>query len=310
LSFQLPVNARGTIDQANKQITVVVPCDTDLSSVTGSVGIPIDATINPDIRKGLDLSDQSVDLFVTRYGNNTRYTLEVVYSTAEITQGLPSFVGSRACVGAACYTSDYVSVDPDEGRMFLFDCHSSEMVSVARNNEVLGPWPLSLYGRNNTHPYRNQGIGAALHIRSDIDPAKTYFFNKAGTSFVAYSIANLSYGNSIPLWKWGTDYSCPFSAVGAAMDVSVGTREIACLFNRQGTQYTLYESGQFSPPRSINQFRVRNTDELVAIPFSRVGAALRLDVSDRVVVAIFNGFGTEYVYVELGKSCVPGPYVI
>jgi len=194
--------------------------------------------------------------------------------------------------------------------MFLFDCNSSEMVSVSRDNKINGPWLLSKYGPDNTHPFRNQGIGAALHIRSDTDPARTYFFNRAGTVFTGYSIANGTFFSSIPLWKWGTDYSCPFQAVGAAMDASVGTREIACLFNKEGTQYTLYESGTFSSPRSIQSLQIRNSDEPVSVPFSSVGAAMRLDVSNRVVFAIFNGAGDEYVYVEMGKNCVPGPYSI
>lgn len=236
----------------------------------------------------------------------TQYT---VTECENITGGLPTFTDARQSVGAACFVVGNAS-----SKMSLFDGISNEYVNVNSQSVINGPYGIWQWGTDNTHPFRNTGVGAALNIRSDNDPKKTYFFSKDGTKFCVYTPANLSFSPAYELWQWGTDYTCPFTAVGAAMDVSVGTREIACLFNFEGTQYTLFESGQFSTPRSIKDLQVRDRDEPKEIPFESVGAALRLHVtntdgseSGRVVMAIFDGPGKKYVYYDMDKNVVVGP---
>lgn len=236
----------------------------------------------------------------------TSYT---VTECENITGGIPSFSDTRQSVGAACFTEGNPFA-----KMTLFDGVNNDMVGVSSLGDIVGPFGIWEWGENHTHPFRNVGVGAALNVRHDADPKKTYFFNKAGTEFAAYSSSSNSFGGAVPLWKWGKDYSCPFEAVGAAMDVSVGTREIACLFNYEGTEYTLFESGQFSTPRSIKDLQVRNRDEALEIPFDQVGAALRLHLTDadgndidRVIMAIFDGPGTQYVYYDMDHNVIVGP---
>lgn len=238
----------------------------------------------------------------------TKYTVE---ECENITGGLPIFTDARQSVGAACFV-----VGNSSRRMSLFDGVSNEYVNVHALNSVGidGPYGIWQWGDDYTHPFRNTGVGAALNVRHDADPKKTYFFSKDGTMVTAYRPANRSFSTPSELWKWGTDHSCPFTAVGAAMDVSVGNREIACLFNFEGTQYTLFESGQFSTPRNINDLQIRDRDDPVTIPFASVNAALRLHIqnsdgseSDRVVMAIFDGDGKKYVYYDMDKNVIVGP---
>ncbi|MDX2249816.1 MAG: thiol-activated cytolysin family protein [Bacteroidia bacterium] len=236
----------------------------------------------------------------------TQYT---VSECENITGGLPTFTDARQSVGAACFVVGNVS-----SKMSLFDGISNEYVNVNAQSVITGPYGIWQWGNDNTHPFRNSGVGSALNVRTDNDPKKTYFFSKDGTKFCVYTPANLTFSPVYDLWQWGTDYSCPFTAVGAAMDVSVGTREISCLFNFEGTMYTLYESGQFSTPRSIKDLQVRDRDEPLEIPFESVRAGMRLHIthadgseSGRVVLAIFDGAGKKYVYYDMDKNVIVGP---
>lgn len=249
------------------------------------------------------LNDPSI---VVKANLATSYTVE---ECTNITGGIPTFTDARQSVGAAWF-----NVESQRFKMMLLDAQNYDFVLLNGLSEVVGPYGLWEYSDNNTHPFRNTGVSAALNIRHDNDPEKTYFFNKDGTKFTAYTPASNAFSQPVDLYLWGTDYSCPFDSVGAAMDVSVGAREIACLINKEGTQYTLFESGNFSPPRSINDFQVRGRDEPVAAPFTSVGAALRLYVTDanenpieRDIVAIFDGEGKKYVYWDLDNNVIVGP---
>lgn len=249
------------------------------------------------------LNDPSI---VVKANLATSYTVE---ECTNITGGIPTFTDARQSVGAAWF-----NVESQQYKMFLLDGQNNDFVLLNGLSEVLGPYGLWEYSDNYTHPFRNEGVSAALNIRHDNDPEKTYFFNADGTKFSVYTPASNTFSQPIDLDLWGTDYTCPFDSVGAAMDVSVGTREIACLVNKEGTHYTLYESGNFSAPRSINDFQIRGRDEPVAIPFAAVGAALRLYITDanenqidRDILAIFDGEGKQYVYWDLDNNVIVGP---
>lgn len=249
------------------------------------------------------LNDPSI---VVKANLATSYTVE---ECTNITGGIPTFTDARQSVGAAWF-----NVESQRFKMILLDAQNNDFVLLNGLSEIVGPYGLWEYSDNNTHPFRNIGVSAALNIRHDADPEKTYFFNEDGTKFCAYTPASNAFSQSVDLYKWGTDYSCPFDSIGAAMDVSVGTREIACLINKAGTQYTLFESGNFSTPRSISDFQIRGRDEPVAVPFTSVGAALRLYVTDanenpidRDIVAIFDGDGEKYIYWDLDNNVIVGP---
>ena len=230
----------------------------------------------------------------------TKYT---VSECENVTGGLPTFTNTRQSIGAA--TSDPKA---SSSKMALFDGISSEYVGINRNNAVAGPFGLWQWGPDNTHPFRSSGVGAALNMRAWNPTNQTIFFRKDGTQYAAWN--GTRFNGPYPLTQWGP----PFSAIGAAMDASVGTREIACLFNLAGTEYTLYESGQFSTPRPISELQIRDSDTPLAIPFSSVGAAMRLPLEDtqgnpinRNVMAIFNGDGKKYVYFDMDKNVIVGP---
>lgn len=249
------------------------------------------------------LNDPSI---VVKANLATSYTVE---ECTNITGGIPTFTDARQSVGAAWF-----NVESQRFKMMLLDGQNNDFVLLNGLSEVLGPYGLWEYSDNYTHPFRNEGVSAALNIRHDANPEKTYFFNEDGTKFTAYTPATNTFSQPIDLHLWGTDYTCPFDSVGAAMDVSVGTREIACLINKEGTHYTLYESGNFSAPRSISDFQIRGRDEPVAIPFAAVGAALRLYITDanetqidRDILAIFDGEGKQYVYWDLDNNVIVGP---
>lgn len=249
------------------------------------------------------LNDPSI---VVKANLATSYTVE---ECTNITGGIPTFTDTRQSVGAAWF-----NVESQRFKMILLDGQINDFVLINGLSEVVGPYGLWEYSDNHTHPFRHTGVSAALNIRHDAIPEKTYFFNEDGTKFCAYTPSINSFGEPVDLYKWGTDGSCPFDSIGAAMDLSVGTREIACLINKAGTHYTLFESGNFSTPRSISDLQIRGRDEPVAIPFASVGAALRLYITDanedpiaRDIVAIFNEEGKQYVYWDLDNNVVVGP---
>lgn len=252
------------------------------------------------------LNDPSI---VVKANLATSYTVE---ECTNITGGIASFTDTRQSIGAACFI-----VGNQDRKMGVFDGANSECVLIDGLGQTFGPYGLSEWGKAFSHPFRNEGISAAINIRHDNDPEKTYFFSRDGTKITAYSPSTNSFGSVGELWQWGVDYSCPFTEVGAAMDLSIGTRHISCLINGAGTEYTLFESGQFTAPRNISDFQFRDRDDPVNIPFTSVGAALRLYVTDangdpidRNIVAIFNGEGKKYVYYDLDNHVIAGPLEI
>ncbi|MEO0472488.1 MAG: thiol-activated cytolysin family protein [Bacteroidota bacterium] len=235
----------------------------------------------------------------------TKYTIT---ECENVTGGLPVFKDARQSIGAACY-----AVGNTGSKMAAFDGTGTahEYVHVRYNSLVFGPFKLWQWGPDHTHPFRNIGVGAATDVKTDVHP-NTYFFDPGGTKYTVYRTTNNTFYGPFDLWQFGPDNTCPFDAVGAAMNLSIGTREITCLINKAGTEYTLFESGLFSTPRSIHDFQLRNRDLPVDVPFSSVNAALRLDVAggQRDVVAIFDGNGTKYVYWDLDRNVIVGPLEI
>lgn len=237
----------------------------------------------------------------------TQYTIT---ECENVSGGVIDFTDSRQAVGAATYNGG-----SSRHKMVLFDKTNSEYVDYNIETGILSqPKALWQWSHDNTHPFRNTGgIGAAAHIRSN-SVSSTTFFNHDGTKYSNWRHDNAAFGVVHNLWEWGTDNSCPFTAVGAAMDISLGSREIFCMFNKAGTEYTFYESGVFSTPRLISDMQVKDRNDPVAIPFTSVGAAMRMsirgvggDESDRVVMAIFDGEGKKYVYFDVDRNVIVGP---
>lgn len=230
----------------------------------------------------------------------TEYT---VSECENVSGGIPNFTDARQSVGAAA------SAGPPSGLnypMYLIDKISNEYVGVSRTGAVVGPFDLWQWGIDNTNPFRNDGIGAALNMRAWNPTNQMIFFDKLGTRYTAWRPDGTFVG-PFPLSQWAP----PFSAIGAALDASIGNREIACLFNLEGTEYTLYESGTFSTPRPITDFQIKSREEALEIPFDAVGACMRMVLeSGRNVAAIFNLDGDKYVYFDMDRNVIVGPLEI
>lgn len=250
------------------------------------------------------LEDPSI---VVKANLATQYT---VTECENVSGGLITFENSRQAVGAAVNNPS-----SSRSKIVLFDKLNSEYVAIniesGARSQPFGLWEWSI---DNTHPFRNTGgINAAAHIRGNTSP-QTIFFNEDGTKYTSWNHNTRAFSQVFDLWEWGVDNSCPFTAVGAAMDLSIGSREIFCMFNADGTEYTLFESGAFSPPRSISEMRIKDSQDPLAIPFDKVGAAMRMSIlgpggveSDRVVMAIFDEAGTKYVYYDVDRNVIVGP---
>ncbi|MDW3647897.1 MAG: thiol-activated cytolysin family protein [Bacteroidia bacterium] len=240
------------------------------------------------------LEDPSI---VVKANLATKYT---VTECENVSGGIPVFTDARQSVGAAASAGAPGTLTYP---MYLIDKISNEYVGVSRSGGVVGPFDLWQWGPDNTNPFRNDGIGAALNMRAWNPTNQMIFFDKLGTRYTGWK-PDGTFTGPFPLSQWGP----PFSAIGAGLDASIGNREIACLFNLEGTEYTLYESGTFSSPRPISDFQIKSREAALEIPFSAVGACMRLVLnSDRNVAAIFNLEGDKYVYYDMDRNVIVGP---
>ncbi len=236
----------------------------------------------------------------------TKYTIT---NCENVSAGLPVYTDARAAVGAACYVPTNVS-----GTNAIFNLDGINYMSINRSDgSFIAPSALWQWGTDFSCPFRNEGISAATSVRSDNNSEKTYMFSKDGTKFCAYEVTNGS-GRFSPVYDlslWGIDNTMPFTAIGAAMDASVGGRELVCLFNMEGTEYTVYEPSTFTEPRSIKEFQIKTGGGSFEIPFDAVGAAMRVDLKgqeERTVLAIWDLPGTSYVFFDVDDNKFIGPF--
>lgn len=236
----------------------------------------------------------------------TKYTIT---NCENISQGLPVYTDARAAVGAACYVSSNVT-----GTNALFNLDGINFIGIDRNNgSFIEPSALWQWGTDYSCPFRNEGISAATNVRSDNNPEKVYMFNSTGTKYCSYEVISGKgvFSSPTDLNLFGIDNTMPFDAVGAAMDASVGGRELVCFFNMEGTEYTIYEPATFTTPRSIKDFQIKTSSESLSIPFDQVGAAMRVDLKgqeERTVLAIWDLAGTKYVFFDVDENRFIGPF--
>jgi len=99
-----------------------------------------------------------------------------------------------------------------------------------------------------------EDVGAAVvvsSVGSSVNPERIFFFNKAGTRYQAWDYEAERWSR---VYNYVTDFNrggSPIASVGAAAYVE---REAAFyLFNREGTEYTIYSGGRFSDDFDIEE---------------------------------------------------------
>lgn len=167
----------------------------------------------------------------------------------------------------------------------LFNLAGDQYVVCDQNNFTFtGPYGLD----DASAPLKDcpfESVSAAQKLPS----GNVYLHDGTGTKYVAFKTDG-TYGTSYPLSVWGQD-DHPFDLFGVGAAVEDGNRVIH--FNRAGTQYTRYYSGQpFGDVINLWQWGPDNT-----CPIDAVGAAVRLDLAQSYYI-FFDPTGTEYTIYE------------
>ncbi|WP_222983736.1 thiol-activated cytolysin family protein [Flagellimonas meishanensis] len=271
-----------------------------------------------DIRSGLPLS--YVVRSVERPDIVVGTTLATTYDTVDcvnISKGLPVYTNLRSNVQAALYgginTQTWGNA-VDTPSNLLFDSNNF-FVHINDQGETSGEYSLGQIGPDGVAGYPFSGIGAAAFRPQGPGFSNgILFFNPEGTMYLAYLI-NSTNGQGVFL---GADSigslgsGLTFDAIGAAMDVSFGGRQsLLCVFNKEGTHYSIREGGVFQSARSIADFQIKTNGSSFEIPFESVGAAMRVNLPDtesRTLLAIFNAAGTQYVFFDIDNDGFIGPF--
>jgi len=139
---------------------------------------------------------------------------------------------------------------------------TSGAVSGDPQNEPFGQYnstfDINQWGSNN-HPFAVEGMGAAvkrIKIPSGVG-ASMYLFNNDGDKYVGYQDG--TFGPVIDFADWGpADQHEEFTVVGAATRIQLGSTEHNIFFNKEGTEFVIFDflgSGgakRFSQPYVIN----------------------------------------------------------
>jgi len=113
------------------------------------------------------------------------------------------------------------------------------------------------WGTNDDHPFAVEGMGAAVKRINTNQNVSMYLFNNDGDEYVAYENGQFS-----PVTKfadWGpADQHEEFTVVGAATRIQFGSTEHNIFFNKDGTEFVIFDyqgnggAKQFSQPYVIN----------------------------------------------------------
>nr|WP_298793566.1 thiol-activated cytolysin family protein [uncultured Allomuricauda sp.] len=270
-----------------------------------------------DIRSGLPLSYvvRSVERPDIIVGTTLATSYDVV-TCENISEGLPIYTNLRSSVKAALYgginTQTWGEAVSNPSNL-LFDSNNF-FIHINNKGDTSLEFGLGAIGPP-AESYPFNGIGAAAFRPQSVGVSDgIYFFNPSGDMFSAYLI-NSSNGRGVFLGV--QDISAlgsglTFDAIGAAMDVSFGGRQsLLCVFNEDGTQYSIREGGVFKPVRSIKDFQIKTSGDSFEIPFESIGAAMRVDLpaaETRTLLALFDEAGTQYVFFDIDNDEFIGPF--
>ncbi|MEO9510655.1 MAG: thiol-activated cytolysin family protein [Flavobacteriaceae bacterium] len=270
-----------------------------------------------DIRSGLPLSYtvRSVERPDLIVGTTLATSYDVV-DCVNISEGLPVYTNLRSSVKAALYgginTQTWGEAVSSTSNI-LFDSNSF-FIHINDKGETSGEYGLGQIGPA-AEDYPFNGIGATAFSPKRVGISdRIYFFNPTGDKFSAYFIGNDDRGvfaDARNISLLGSS-GLTFDAISAAMDVSFsGRQSLLCVFNKEGTQYSIREGGVFKPARSIKDFQIKISGDSFEIPFESVGAAMRVDLptaETRTLLAIFNTAGTQYVFFDIDNDEFIGPF--
>ncbi|KAA1242994.1 thiol-activated cytolysin family protein [Aquimarina sp. RZ0] len=228
-------------------------------------------------------------------------------------KGFPKYANLRSNVEAAFYADINTQTwldNVDSLTNVLID-ENGRLIHIKNTGELSSEYSLNEIGPNGIYPFNGCAATAFRRASASFSDG-IYFFNNDGSKYSLYQIGGgtgrgeFSTPKSVSLLGSGV----PFSAIGAGMDASIGNRKLLCFFNKEGTQYTISESSVFTPPRSIKDFQVKTSGSSFEIPFESVGAAMRVDLKDdsRIIVAFFDGSGTQYVFFDMDTDEFIGPF--
>lgn len=123
-----------------------------------------------------------------------------------------------------------------------------------------GPYDINEWGNNDDHPFAVEGMGAAtrrINIPSGINYSM-YLFNNNGDEYVRYEDGDFLQVTT-DFADWGpTDQHEEFTVVGAATRIQLGSTEHNIFFNKEGTEFVIFDhegdggTAQFSQPYVIN----------------------------------------------------------
>jgi thiol-activated cytolysin len=239
-----------------------------------------------------------------------------VVECVNISEGLPKYTNLRGSVDAALYAGINTQTWGEAVNSIsniLFD-KNGIFIHINDEGNTSGEYNLEDIGPSNIdYPFETDGISAAAFRPSGSDTSDgIYFFNTVGNKYSLYLINSVTargvFLGVLNISSLGNDI--PFSNIGAAMDVSIGGRKLLCLFNEEGTEYTIREGATFTSVRSIKDFQVKISGGSFEIPFDKVGAAMRVDLADenRTVLAIFDEPGTQYIFFDIDTDEFIGPF--
>lgn len=270
-----------------------------------------------DIRAGLPLSYvvRSVERPDIIVGTTLATSYDVV-DCENISKGLPVYTNLRGSVEAALYAGINTQTWEDAVNStsnILFDSNNF-FIHINDKGVTSGEYGLGQIGPNSEN-YPFNGIGAAAFRPQSVSVSDgIYFFNPAGDMYSAYLINTTNrrgvFLNTQNINLLGSGLT--FNAIGAAMDVSFGGRQsLLCVFNKEGTQYSIKEGSTFKPARSITDFQIKTSGGSFEIPFESIGAAMRVDLPNtetRTLLAIFDASGTQYVFFDIDNDEFIGPF--
>ena len=123
-----------------------------------------------------------------------------------------------------------------------------------------GVHDINNWGTNDDHPFAVDGMGAAtkrINKPANVDKSM-YLFNNNGDKYVRYE-DGIFYQVTTDFADWGpADQHEEFTVVGAATRIQLGSTEHNIFFNKEGTEFVIFDyegdggTGQFSQPYVIN----------------------------------------------------------
>ena len=197
------------------------------------------------IGAAVNISDSKIALF-NKAGNrfllSMDNTLTGPYNLEDLGDGS---IDLSAVGGGAQYRTS-----TSTNYIYFIDANGNSFHRMATNGQFdYGAQGLGSFLGGNC-PFNAQGIGALSFIQTASSTHNMIAINKAGDSYALYKTSgSYSWGNAYTFSQLEINGNkAPFSTMGAACSLKIGVREYTIFFNKQGTQYCLWDSTDgFSP---------------------------------------------------------------